>query len=113
MLSETELQIALLAAGTILAANILAMLLFVLFARLPDGMLKEPIRAIVYELDRLADCMENSQKRATAIQDINALLGWRKILVPAALIGWVIDLEVAAIRKMQAATGTPNLHEGD
>lgn len=109
----TEYQIALWAVGVILAANVLAMGLFVLFARLPDGKLKESIRGIIFELDKLADNMENSQKRATAMQEIGALLGWRKILVPTALIGWVIDMEVAAIRKMQAATAAPNLHEGD
>lgn len=110
----TEWQIVLLAAGVLLGVNLLAMLLFVLFAKLPDGRFRETIRGVIFELDRFADSMSNPEKRRSAIQQINDMLGWRRILVPAALIGWVIDAEVVAIRKMQAATNTPDLHvEGE
>lgn len=107
----TEVQIMLGSAGVILAANLLAMVLFVLFAKLPDSGLRERIRNVIFELDRFADNMENAQKRAEAIRQINEVLGWRRILVPAALIGWIIDAEVAAIRNMQRATDCPDLHE--
>lgn len=110
ILPTSELQIFLCAAGIILAANILAMGLFVLFAKLKDGRLKESIRSIIFELDRFADNMENTDKRRVAIQQVNDILGWRRILVPGALIGWIIDAEVTAIRKMQSATDCPNLH---
>ncbi|HMM20646.1 MAG TPA: hypothetical protein PKA10_07885 [Selenomonadales bacterium] len=113
-----EIQIALAAAGIILAANVLAMLLFVLFARLPNGRLREGIRSIIYELDRAADNMENAQKRAAAITAAIELINWKiKILIPRSiltyLLGWVIDAEVAAIRRMQAATSCPDLHKED
>ncbi|HWR45797.1 hypothetical protein [Sporomusa sp.] len=106
-----EMQILYYAAGVLLAANLLAMALFVLFAKLPDCRFRDTISNVILEIDKFADRMENEQKRRIAIQSINEVLGWRRILVPAALIGWVIDADVAAIRKMQAATGTPNLHE--
>jgi hypothetical protein len=106
-----ELQIYYITVGIMLAANILAMSLFVLFAKLRDGQMKEAIRNIIFELDRFADNMENADKRRAAIQQINDVLGWRKFIIPGALIGWVIDAEVAAIRKMQVATNTPDLHE--
>lgn len=108
-----ELQIVYVAASILLAANVLAMGLFILFAKLRDGRLKESIRSIIFELDRFADRMENTEKRSAAIQQINDVLGWRKIIIPSALIGWIIDTEVAAIRKMQKSTNTPNLHEGE
>lgn len=111
MLSQTELQILLCAAGVILAANFVAMVLFVLFAKLPDGSLKTSIQKIISELDRAADDMENADKRRSAIQQLNDVLGWRRILVPAALIGWIIDAEVAAIRRMQRVTDCPDLHK--
>ncbi|MDF2636824.1 MAG: hypothetical protein K0R78_3698 [Pelosinus sp.] len=110
MTITNEYQIALLAAGIILAANLLAMGLFVLFAKLRDGLLKETIRNIIFELDRFADNMENTEKRRSAIQQVNDVLGWRKVIIPSALIGWIIDAEVAAIRKMQRVTDCPNLH---
>lgn len=106
-----EMQFALAAAGIILAANVLAMLLFVLFARLPNGRLREVIRSVITELDKFADNMSNAAKRSEAIRQINEVLGWRRILVPGAIIGWVIDTEVAAIRRMQTATSCPDLHK--
>lgn len=110
----TEWQIVLLAAGVLLMANLLAMVLFILFAKLPDGRLRHVIRGIIYWLDEFADDMTNKEKKQDAIRQLNDVLGWRRILVPAALIGWVIDMEVSAIRKMQAATNTPDLHvEGE
>lgn len=111
MTITSEFQVFVWAAGAILAANLLAMALFVLFSKLPDGRLRESIRGVIFELDRFADRMQNEQKRRIAVQSINEVLGWRRILVPATLIGWVIDAEVAAIRKMQAATDTPDLHK--
>ena len=113
MTITSEFQIFVWAAGALLAANLLAMVLFVLFAKLPDGKLRKSIQNIIFELDKFADRMQNEQKRRIAIQNINDVLGWRRILVPAALIGWIIDAEVTAIRKMQAATDTPNLHQED
>jgi hypothetical protein len=114
MPTKEELYVIAVAAGVVLAANVLAMALFILFSKLPESRLKENIRSIIFELDRICDNMENPEKRRLAIQQINDILGWRKILIPSALIGWIIDMEVAAIRRMQKATDTPNLHgEGD
>lgn len=111
MFPTSELEIFKWAAGALLAANLLAMALFVLFAKLPNGKLKNAIRNIIFEIDRAADNMENADKRRSAIQQVGDVLGWRRILIPAALLGWIIDLEVKAVRKMQQVTDCPNLHE--
>lgn len=111
MLGLHELKILGWFIGLMLGLNALAMVLFVMFAKLPNGRFREMIRDIIYQLDKFADKMENSEKRAAAIQQINSILGWRGILIPAALVGWVIDTEVAVIRQMQKSTGTPNLHD--
>jgi hypothetical protein len=111
MLISSQVQIFLWGAGALVAVNLLAMALFVLFAKLSESKLKEAIRYIIFELDKFADEMENSAKRSSAIWQVKEILGWRQIMIPSALIGWVIDAEVAAIRKMQQATSTPNLHE--
>lgn len=110
VLPTNELQIVYVAVGTLLAANALAMTLFVLYAKLPESKIKESIRSIIFELDKFADNMENNQKRGRAIQQVSEILSWRRILIPVALIGWIIDAEVAAIRKMQKTAGTPDLH---
>jgi hypothetical protein len=94
--------------GVLLTANVLAMALFMLFAKLPESRLKGMIRNIILELDKFTDEMENSEKRNRAIQQINEILGWRQFVIPSALIGWVIDMEVAAIRKMQQSIDSSN-----
>lgn len=106
-----EVQFALLTVGGLLAVNFVAVILHFLYCALSDGLFREAIRSVIFEVDKFADRMENGQKRSEAIRQINEVLGWRRILVPGALIGWVIDAEVAAIRKMQRVSGTPNLHE--
>lgn len=111
MFFNEEYKLIMLAAGMLLTANSIAMSLFLLFAKLPDGRFRKSIRNIIFELDKFADRMENAEKRENAIRQINDILGWRRILVPHVLIGWVIDAEVAAIRRMQKATDCPNLHE--
>lgn len=108
-----EMKILVYIAAVFAGINLLAMLLFVLFAKLPNGRWKEIIRNIIFELDKFADSMANSEKRAEAIRQINSILSWRSIMIPSVLIGWVIDTEVAAIRKMQKATNTPDLHEDE
>lgn len=111
-MTEIELQMAYLAAGAMLAAFVLVLAIHVLYNGLPAGKTKLAVQKIIYELDRHADQMENKEKRATAVQAVMDLLGWRRIIVPKVLVGWLIDLEVAVIRKAQTATDTPNLHDG-
>ncbi|SMD03122.1 peptidoglycan recognition protein family protein [Sporomusa malonica] len=89
--------------------NLVAMALFVLFAKLPNGKFREMIRGIIFQLDKFADKLENSQKRAVAMAQISGILGWRGIFIPTILIGWVIDTEAAAIKESQKVTGTPDL----
>lgn len=108
---SNELQIIIWAIGALLSVNVLAMALFVLFAKMQDSRLKLAIRGIILLLDEFADEMENEEKRKRAIQQVKEILGWQKVLIPSEVIGWVIDTEVAAIRKMQQATNAPDLHE--
>jgi hypothetical protein len=108
----TELQITYLAAGVVLAVLFLVAVLHLLYRGLPTSKAKTAVQKIIYELDRHADQMQNREKRAAAIQAVMDILGWRRIIVPKVLIGWLIDAEVAFIRKVQAATDTPNLHMG-
>lgn len=111
MTITSELQIFIWVAGALLAVNILAMVLFVLFAKLPHGWFKLMLQEVIYHVDAVADHLENKEKRERAIRGINDILGWRRILIPTVLIGWIIDAEVAAIRKMQRATDCPDLHK--
>jgi hypothetical protein len=103
------------------AVNVLvlaAMALYVKAKGLPPGRFKTSLRIILFEIDRACDDMENSAKRAAAISQFQQLLFWPtinkwRIYPPAAVIGWVIDAEVAIIRKMQAAVDIEDLHQAE
>lgn len=110
MPTKEEIYAITVAAGIVLAANVLAFVLHLLRKGLPEGRAKDAVQSVIYKLDEFADYLENAEKRRLAIQQINDVLGWRRILIPSAIIGWIIDTEVAVIRKMQTATDTPNLH---
>lgn len=111
VLSSGETQIVLALVAIFVLANIIASILFVLYAKFPNSGLRYYIEGIIYELDKFADEMENGVKRKIAVQKINDLLGWKRIVVPSALIELIINSEVATIRKMQSSTNVGNLHE--
>lgn len=108
MFIPSPIQFSLWGVAALLSANVLVIVLFVLYTKLSESKLKEVIRNIIFELDKLTDEMENSEKRNRAIQQIREFLGWRQILIPTALIGWIIDTEVATIRKIQQYTNSQN-----
>ena len=45
--------------------------------------------------------MSNKEKRKEAINNVKDLFVWRAIPIPSFIIGIIIDLEVAEIRKLQ------------
>lgn len=104
MLMSNLIPLALLSA--LIAINLVIVLLFVLSTKLSESRLKEAIRDIIFALDTITDEMENDEKRRKAIDQINEILGWERIVIPTALIGWVIDTEVATIRKIQQYTNS-------
>jgi hypothetical protein len=109
----SDLQIAYAVIGALAAIAALVLAAHVIYRGLPNGKPKEALQKIIYELDRAADNMENQQKRQKAIDIARDALGWKKIIIPASIIGFIIDCEVAVVRKAQSLTNTPNLHEGE
>jgi len=108
MLIPSGVQIFLWLAGALLSLNLLAMALFVLFARLLESRLKERIRSSILQMDKFTDKMDNREKRNRVLQQTREILGWGQCMIPSELIGWVIDMEVAAIRRMQEAINSSN-----
>lgn len=94
----------------LLGLNLAVIGLFVLFAKLPKGQFHELIRGILFQLDKLAGKLEDSQKRAVAIAQLSEILGWRGIAIPTALLGWVIDAEAAVIKAGQKVADTSELY---
>lgn len=70
----------------------------------------EVITKAAYAIDKFADEMEDPQKKALLTMQLVQVLGWRRIFLPNAVIGWIIDGTVIAVRKIQEKTGCPDLH---
>ncbi len=92
------------------------MALYVKIKGLPQGRFKTALHKILFEIDRGCDDMEIPAKRLLAISQFQQLMFWPtlnrwRIYPPAAVIGWIIDAEVAIIRQMQVATGIDDLHQ--
>lgn len=80
------------------------------YGRLPNGRVRDRLHKMVYEIDRAADGLENPVTRAKLVSDFQQILGWKRFFVPAVLLNWILAAEVACVRKMQVATGVPDLH---
>ena len=60
--------------------------------------------------------MSNKEKRKEAINNVKDLFIWRAIPIPSFIVGIIIDLEVASIRKLQKDVEKykdPYLHQDD
>lgn len=116
LLSWIEKHMLLVAAIVFAAFNLLVLLVLMAYVRangLPDGAIKQRLDKIVFEIDKTCDNLESPAKRSLAIIQLQQVLGWKRIFLPTAVIGWMIDAEIAVIRKMQQVTGIPDLHKGE
>jgi hypothetical protein len=102
----------LIGAAALVAANILLMALFIVYAKRKDTALGQRIRAVLTKVDKVVDDMENPVKRITIVQQVRDVFGWwKRIYIPTAIILWVIRIQVAIIREMQEKTECENLHD--
>ena len=100
---------ALLTIGTVVALIAILMLLsyllkkliFKLYLKNSNETVQNAVTSIIYHLDEFADKMSNKEKRKEAINNVKDLFVWRAIPIPSFIIGIIIDLEVAEIRKLQ------------
>lgn len=91
-------------------------IVFKIYCKCSNETVQKAVADIIYELDELADNMSNKQKRKEAICAVKDLFIWRNIPIPNCIIGIIIDLEVKAIRKLQASVASeknPYLHEDE
>ena len=95
--------------GAIAGAALLIWIIVQVQARIENPTVKETLTQLLFLLDEQCDNMEIPAKRAQVIIGVQQLLGWRRLFLPAIVIGFVLDLIVKIIRK----TGVPDLHRVD
>lgn len=95
---------------------IIKWIIFMIYCKTTNETIQSAVNSVIYELDELADNMSNKEKKRLAVNTVKDLFIWRAIPVPTCIIGIIIDLEVAAIRKLQkniAHEKDPYLHPDD
>lgn len=97
----TILTIVLIIALLMLVVNLFQKLVFKIYISEGSEKIQSAVRDIIYQLDHFADNMSNKEKRKEAINNVKDLFIWRAIPIPSFIIGIIIDLEVASIRKLQ------------
>lgn len=95
--------------GVIAGAALLIWIIVQVQARIENPTVKETLTQLLFLLDEQCDNMEIPAKRAQVIMGVQQLLGWRRLFLPAIVVGFVLDLIVRIIRK----TGVPDLHRAD
>ena len=93
--------------GIIAGASLLIWIIVQVQARIENPTVKETLTQLLYLLDEQCDHMGIPAKRAQVIMGIQQLLGWRRLFLPAFVVGFALDLIVKIIRK----TGVPDLHQ--
>lgn len=72
---------------------------------------KSFVKSLIYNMDKFSDVMSNKQKKTEVVNSVRELFSWRGIRVPAFIVGWIIDMEVSSIRKLQKMSKKDcNLH---
>ena len=59
------------------------------------------LKEIIYQLDKLGDKLENTEKREAAIDKLGTILSIKGISIPRFMRGWIVDAEVEHIRNLQ------------
>ena len=99
-----------------LLVHLFQRLVFKLYLSNSSARVQSAVTNIIYHLDHFADHMSNKDKRKEAINNVKDLFIWRAIPIPSFIIGIIIDLEVASIRKLQKDVEKykdPYLHQDD
>ena len=112
----TILTIVVIIALLMLIVHLFQRLVFKLYLSNSSETVQNAVTDIIYHLDHFADHMSNKEKRKEAINNVKDLFIWRAIPIPSFIVGIIIDLEVASIRKLQKDVEKykdPYLHQDD
>lgn len=92
--------------GVIAAAIFLIWLLAFVYRCRGDQAARDWLYLVLFTIDQGCDDLELPQKKREVVAQIMELLGWRRVIVPAALVSWCLSILVWTVRK----TGLPDLH---
>ena len=83
-------------------AYVLKLLVFYVYNRSNNEVITELLSQCIYRLDEFADSMSNVEKRNVAIDYLRSLTSFKFFKLPRFVVGIIVDMQVAEIRKLQA-----------
>lgn len=87
-------------------------LVFYVYNRSNNEVVTELLSKYIYRLDEFADSMSNVEKRNVAIDYLRSLMSFKLFKLPRFIVGIIVDMQVAEIRKLQAkSTKETDLHK--
>lgn len=95
----------------IVLSFILPRIAFFLYTNISSNAIQDILKEIIYYLDKFADDLSNKQKRVNAVSKLQAVFSFKGIRIPGFILGWIVDIEVRQIRRLQAeCSKDTNLH---
>lgn len=76
-------------------------LVFKLYNSASSELTVAALKEIIYQLDKMADELENSEKREAAINKLGEIISIKGISIPKFMRGWIVDAQVQHIRALQ------------
>lgn len=95
--------------GAIAGACLLIWCIIQVRDRIDSPTVKDALTQLLYLIDEQCDNLEIPAKRAQTIMAIQQLLGWRRLFLPAIVVGFVLDMIVKIVRRI----GVPDLHNAN
>lgn len=77
---------------------------FIIYNRSTNEVVVTLLTKFIYHLDEFADSMSNAEKRDLAIDKLQSITSYKFIRIPRFILGYIVDMQVAEIRKLQAAS---------
>ena len=102
--------------GTVIVLFILSIIIprivFFVYEHTQTEFVQDILKDLIYRLDKFADEFSNEAKRGYAVDRLQSMISFRGIRIPKFICGWIVDVEVGNIRRLQkSCTKDTDLHK--
>ena len=96
----------------IVLSFLLPRIAFFVYEHTSSNAVQDILKEVIYYLDKFADDLSNKQKRKDAVLKLQAVFSFKGIRMPKFILGWIVDMEVRHIRRLQKECHkATNLHD--
>lgn len=80
---------------------IIPRIVFFIYEHTQTEFVQDILKDMIYRLDKFADEYSNESKRSYAAERLQSMISFRGIRIPKFVCGWIVDVEVGHIRRLQ------------